>query len=77
MITRSYLWLSLIAAVIAFPLAWYFMNKWLQVFTYHNGLSLVPFVLSAFVIIITAAATVMFYSAKAALAKPANILRTE
>jgi putative ABC transport system permease protein len=29
MITKNYLWLSLIAAVIAFPVAWYFMNNWL------------------------------------------------
>jgi len=77
MITKNYLWLALIAAAIAFPVAWYFMNKWLQIFPYNIGLSIVPFVMSAMVILITAAATAGFYSAKAALSKPAKNLRTE
>jgi putative ABC transport system permease protein len=77
MITKNYLWLALIASVIAFPVAWYFMNKWLEVFTYHDGLSIVPFILSAFVIVVTASATAIFYSAKAAWTKPVKSLRTE
>ncbi|HUS03263.1 MAG TPA: ABC transporter permease [Chitinophagaceae bacterium] len=77
MITKNYLWLTLIAAFIAFPVAYYFMNKWLQVFPYNIGLSVVPFILSAFVIVITAASTAMFHSAKAALSNPAKNLRTE
>jgi putative ABC transport system permease protein len=77
MITRNYLWLALIAAVIAFPVAYYFMNNWLKAFSYNPGLSVIPFVVSAFVIVITAVLTAMFHSARAALAKPANNLRTE
>jgi putative ABC transport system permease protein len=77
MITKNYLWLSLIAALLAFPVAWYFMHKWLGVFTYHAGLSVLPFILSALVIVVTASATAMFHSAKAAWANPAEILRTE
>ncbi len=77
MIVRNYLWLSLIAAAIAFPVAWYFMNNWLHIFPYNAGLSAVPFVLSAFVIVATAAATAMFHSTKAAVTNPAKILRTE
>jgi putative ABC transport system permease protein len=77
MVTKNYLLLALIAAVIAFPVAWYFMNKWLQVFTYHDGLSVLPFIVSAFVIVVAASATAMFYSARAALTKPAKILKTE
>ncbi len=77
MITKNYLWLSLIAALIAFPVAWYFMNNWLKVFTYHDNLSALPFILSAFIIVFTAAATAMFYAAKAAMAKPAKVLKTE
>ena len=77
MITKNYLWLSLIAAAIAFPVAWYFMSNWLHIFPYNAGLSVFPFILSAFVIVITAATTAMFHSAKAALTNPAKILRTE
>jgi putative ABC transport system permease protein len=32
MITRNYLWLALISALIAFPVSWYFMSNWLKVF---------------------------------------------
>ena len=49
MITKNYLWLALIAATIAFPVAYYFMNKWFQIFTYNTGLSAIPFIISAFV----------------------------
>ena len=77
MITKSYLWLALIATLIAFPVAYYFMNNWLKIFPYNTGLSLIPFLLSALVILITAASTAMFHSAKAALANPAESLRTE
>lgn len=77
LITRNYLWLSLIAAFIAFPVAWYFMNNWLNIFPYNAGLSPVPFILSALVIVIIAVITAMYHSAKAALSSPASILRTE
>ncbi len=77
MITRNYLWLALIAAAIAFPIAYYFMHNWLQVFSYNPGLSVIPFIVSAFVIVLTAVLTAMFHSTRAALAKPAKSLRTE
>jgi putative ABC transport system permease protein len=69
--------LSLIAAFIAFPVAWYFMNNWLNIFPYNAGISPVPFILSALVIVITAVITAMFHSARAAVASPAKILKTE
>jgi putative ABC transport system permease protein len=77
MIVKNYLWLSLIAAAIAFPVAWYFMNQWLLKFPYNAGLSAIPFILSALVIVITAAATATFHSAKAAVTNPSKILRSE
>jgi len=77
MTTRNYLWLALISAFIAFPVAWYFMSNWLKIFPYNTGLSFFPFIISALVIVITASAAAMFYSAKAALTNPAKNLRTE
>ena len=77
MVTRNYLWLSLIAACIAFPVAWYFMRNWLEIFPYNAGLSFIPFLLSALVIVATAAITATFHSAKAGLTNPATVLRTE
>jgi len=75
--TKNYLWLALISALIAFPIAWYFMSNWLKIFPYNTGLSFLPFIISAIVIVITASGTAMFYSAKAALTNPAKNLRTE
>jgi putative ABC transport system permease protein len=77
LITKNYLWLALIAAAIAFPVAWYFMNKWLQIFPYNTGLSAIPFAVSISVILITAIATASYHSAKAAMAKPAKNLRMD
>jgi len=77
MITKNYLWLSLIATVIAFPVAWYFMSNWLKIFPYNTGLSLLPFAVSAIVILTAAVATASFHSVKAALTKPVKSLRTE
>ena len=77
LITRNYLWLAFIAAVIAFPVAYYFMNNWLKVFPYNAGLSVIPFIVSALAIVLTATLTATFHSTKAALAKPAESLRTE
>ncbi|MEJ0080312.1 MAG: ABC transporter permease [Puia sp.] len=75
--TRNYLWLALIAACIAFPVAWFSMNKWLHIFPYNDGLSVIPFILSALVIVVTASATATFHSAKAAITSPAIVLKTE
>jgi putative ABC transport system permease protein len=77
MITKNYFWMALIAAVIAFPVAWIFMHKWLQVFPYNTGLTPIPFLVSAFIILVTASITAIFYSTKAALANPSTSLRTE
>src|SRR4051812_17937512 len=77
LITKNYLWLALISAGIAFPVAWYFMRNCLKFFPYNSGLSIFPFVVSPLVIFITASATAMFHSAKAALANPVDNLRTE
>lgn len=77
LVTVNYLWLALIAALIAFPVAYYFMHNWLSIFPYNPGLSVIPFILSAMVIILTSVITVMFHSTKAALSNPAESLRTE
>ena len=77
LVTTNYLWLALIAAAIAFPVAYYFMHNWLQVFSYNPGLSVVPFVVSAFLIVLTAVLTALFHSTRAALTNPAKSLRTE
>jgi putative ABC transport system permease protein len=77
LITRNYFWLSLIAASIAFPVAYYFMRNWMKVFSYSPGISVIPFIFSALVIIVTAILTATFHSTKAALSNPSKNLRSE
>jgi putative ABC transport system permease protein len=77
LITRNYLWLALISASLAFPVAWYFMNNWLKIFPYNAGMSILPFIVSGLLIVATASATAIFYSARAALSNPASNLRSE
>lgn len=77
LISRNYLLLALIAACIAFPVAYYFMSNWLKIFNYNTGLSFIPFLVSALVIVLTALLTATFHSAKAALSNPARNLRSE
>ena len=77
LLSLDFLKLVVLALVLASPVAWYFMSNWLKVFPYNPGLSFLPFVVSALLIVTTASATAIFYSAKAALSNPARNLRSE
>lgn len=77
LITRNFVLLVGISCFIAFPVAYIFMNKWLDVFPYNTGLSITPFLLSALTVLMITLLTVIFHTVKAAIANPANSLRTE
>lgn len=66
-----------IASVIAFPLAWWAMNKWLEGFAYRISLSWWLFIASAGIALLIALVTVSFQSIKAALVNPVKSLRSE
>jgi putative ABC transport system permease protein len=69
--------LIIIAIGIAIPVAYYFMNKWLQDFAYRTNISWVVFVITAIIAISIALLTISFQAIKAALANPVKSLRTE
>ena len=77
LMTRNFVLLVGLSCLIAFPVAWYFMDKWLKIFPYNTGLSVAPFILSAIVVLFITIATVIFHTLKAALANPVKSLRTE
>jgi putative ABC transport system permease protein len=77
MLSKDFLKLVLISAVIAVPMAWLFMNKWLDDFAYRINISLWVFILSALVAILIAMATICLQVVKAAIANPVKSLRTE
>jgi len=69
--------LVLLAAVIAFPVAWWLMNNWLQSFAYRVTIQWWVFALSTLLAIVLAFITISFQSIKAALANPVKSLRSE
>ncbi|MGC4035874.1 MAG: ABC transporter permease [Chitinophagaceae bacterium] len=77
LITRNFVYLVGISCIVAFPVAYFFMDKWLKVFPYNTGLSVTPFILSALTVLVITLLTVIFHTIKAALANPAQALRTE
>ena len=77
MLSKDFLRLVLIAAVIAFPVAWWAMNNWLEDFAYRVNIQWWVFVLAAFAALAIALCTVSFQAIKAALMNPVKSLRTE
>ena len=77
MLSKEFLKLVLIASVIAFPVAWWAMNKWLQSFAYRTNISWWIFVVAGIVVLAIALITVSFQAIKAALANPVKSLRSE
>ena len=67
----------LVAGLVAFPLSYYSMTKWLEKFVYHTDISLWMFLFGGFLALIIAIATVSFISFKAAKANPVNSLKYE
>ena len=77
LLSKDFLKLVAIAILIATPLAWWAMNKWLQDFAYKVSISWWMFGLAGLIAIMIALITVSFQAIKAALANPINSLRTE
>jgi putative ABC transport system permease protein len=77
LLAKEFVLLVLIAFVIATPLAWFAMNKWLQDFAYRINISWWVFFIAGITAIMIALLTVSFQAIKAALANPVNSLRNE
>jgi putative ABC transport system permease protein len=76
-LNKSFLKWVLIANLIAWPIAWFAMNRWLENFAYRIGLSWRMFVLAAVLAVFIALLTVSFQTVKAALKNPIDSLRYE
>lgn len=77
LLSKDFLKLTLVASVIAFPVAWYFMNKWLEDFAYRININWTVFIIAALCTLLVALLTVSFQAIKAAIANPVKSLRTE
>jgi putative ABC transport system permease protein len=77
LLSMNFIKLVFIAIVIASPISWWAMTKWLQDFTYRITISWWMFALAGAVAVIIALLTVSYQSIKAALMNPVNSLKAE
>ncbi len=77
LLSKDFLKLVLIAAIIAFPLAWFAMSKWLEDFAYRINIPWWIFIVAGMIAAVVAFATISFQAMKAANANPVKSLRTE
>lgn len=77
LLSKDFLKLALMAFIIAAPISWYIMNKWLQDFAYRVNITAWVFVITALIVVVITIITVSFQAIKAAIANPVKSLRTE
>jgi putative ABC transport system permease protein len=77
MTAREFLKWILLANLLAWPIAYFVMTKWLQDFAYKIGIGPLVFLMSAGLTLIIAVLTVSYHSLKAAVANPVDSLRYE
>lgn len=77
LLTTHFLQLILVAFVIAMPLAWYLMKRWLEDFTYRIPITGDIFLLAGSAILLIALLTISFEALKAAVSNPVKHLRSE
>jgi putative ABC transport system permease protein len=77
MLSREYIKWILLSSIIASPVAWYTMSKWLETFAYHIELGPGVFILAAVIVLAIGLITVGWQALKSAVANPVEALRYE
>jgi ABC-type antimicrobial peptide transport system permease subunit len=77
LLSKDFLKLVIVSCVIAFPIAWYVLNKWLQNYEYRIYIQWWVFAAAGTTAILIAVVTISFQSIKTALIKPVISLRNE
>jgi ABC-type antimicrobial peptide transport system permease subunit len=77
LLSREFVFLVVVANIIAWPLAFFTMNRWLRNWAYHTDLNLFLFISAAAITLACALISVVYQSVKAAAAKPVDALRYE
>lgn len=77
MFFREYLTITLLANLIALPLAWLFMQGWLQQFAYRSGIGAWMFALVLLVTSFLIICTVLYQTLRAARTNPAEVVKSE
>ncbi len=74
---KDFTWSIILAALIATPIAWYYMSEWLQNFAYRIQIDGWIFAISGLIVLLVTVSIISFQAIKAALANPVKNLRTE
>lgn len=77
LLSKDFLKLVIISFLIASPVAWWAMSKWLQTYSYRVNVEWWVFALTALLSMLIAVVTVSYQAIKAAIANPVKSLRTE
>lgn len=77
MLSKEFTKWVLLANCIAWPAAYYFLDRWLKNFAYRTSIDIATFLLSGLLVLVIALLTISFQSLKAALANPVDSLRYE
>ena len=77
LLSREFIFLILLANLIAWPIAYYLMRDWLSGFAYQTDLNVLPFIVSAILALIIAFGTVSMQAIRAARSNPIDALRYE
>ena len=77
MLSKQFTKWVLVANLIAWPLAYYFLNQWLKSFAYSARVDVLTFFISGFLVLVLALLTVSFQTIRAATANPSESLRYE
>jgi putative ABC transport system permease protein len=77
LLSKDFLKLTIVACLIGFPVAWYFMNKWLEDFAYRINITWTIFLVAGLSTLLVTLITISFQAINAAVANPVKSLRTE
>ncbi|MAU71498.1 MAG: hypothetical protein CML04_05315 [Pseudozobellia sp.] len=77
LVMQDFFKLIAIAGIIATPIAWYFMNRWLENFEYKTAINWWIFVLAVGIVMAITFVTISYQALKAATTNPVKSLRTE
>ena len=77
LVTRDFLLLVLVGALVAMPLAWFGVGRWLENFAFRTAIEPLVFVLASLVVLLIASFTVSFRAIRAAQTDPVRALRHE
>ncbi|MCY4545940.1 MAG: ABC transporter permease, partial [Gemmatimonadetes bacterium] len=77
LMSKQFVYLVLIASVLAWPAAWWLMNEWLADFAYRTEIGAAPFVAAGLVVLATALLTVSVHTFRSAMLNPADTLRQD